>query len=168
MSVEEHKRHAESLGPMNCTVLTLSDAKTEKDDLSGRIMIDLLSQAGHKVVNYRVIPNDPEVVRSAIEDELKGEVDIVLTTGGTGLSRRDSTIEVVTPLLDKVLPGFGELFRVLSYNQVGSAALLSRALLGLAKGRVIACLPGSPQAVELALKELIIPELKHLIREARR
>ncbi len=168
MSVEEHKKHAEGLGPINCAVLTISDSKTEKEDVSGKIMIDLLSQAGHKVVNYQVITNDPEVVTRTIKAQIDAEVDIVLTTGGTGLSKRDLTIEAVTPLLDRVLPGFGELFRMLSHKQVGSAALLSRALLGLSRGKVMACLPGSPQAVELALKELIIPELKHLVREARR
>jgi molybdenum cofactor biosynthesis protein B len=115
-----------------------------------------------------LVKNDPDKLRSIIEEQLASQVDLILTTGGTGLSQRDRTIETVSPVLEKILPGFGEIFRALSYQQIGPAAFLSRALLGLVRGKVVVCLPGSPQAVELALQELIIPEIKHLIWEARK
>lgn len=168
MSVEEHKREAAALGPVSCAVFAISDTRGEKEDLSGKRMVELLTQAGHKVVAYKIMGNNPDIVAASIREQIDGEADLIITTGGTGLSKKDSTIEVVGPLLDKVLPGFGELFRRLSYDQIGSAAFLSRALLGLAKGKIVVCLPGSPRAVELALTSLIVPELNHLIWEARR
>jgi molybdenum cofactor biosynthesis protein B len=168
MGVEEHKEQAAELGPMECAVLSISDSRTEADDLSGKKMQKLLAAAGHRVAFYRLIKNDPVKLSSIMEELLAGQVHLILTTGGTGLSQRDRTIETLTPLLEKVLPGFGEIFRWLSYQQIGSAALLSRALLGLVRGKVVVCLPGSPQAVELALRELIIPEIKHLIWEAKK
>lgn len=168
MSVEEHKKEAATLGPVRCAVFAISDTRGEKEDLSGKRLVELLTQAGHKVVAYQVMGNNPDLVKASIQEQIKGEADLIITTGGTGLSKKDSTIEVVSPLLDKVLPGFGELFRRLSYDQIGSAAFLSRALLGLAKGKIVVCLPGSPRAAELALTNLIVPELNHLVWEARR
>lgn len=168
MGVEEHKKEAAALGPINCAVLVISDTRGEAEDLSGKRMVELLAQAGHKVVAYKIMGNNPELVKSAVQEQIDGEADLILTTGGTGLSKKDSTIEAIGPLLDKVLPGFGELFRRLSYDQVGSAAFMSRALMGLLKGKILVCLPGSPKAVELALTRLIVPELHHLIWEARR
>lgn len=168
MSVEEHKKKAQALGPLRCAVFTISDVRKEDEDVSGKKMVELISASGHQMVAYQVVPNDATRLKAVLEEKLSGDADLILTSGGTGLSRRDQTIEVVTPLLDKVLPGFGELFRFLSYQQMGSAALMSRALLGLARGKIVACLPGSPQAVELAVEKLILPEIQHLLWEARR
>ena len=168
MGVEEHKKQAASLGPIGCAILSISDSRTEADDLSGQKLQEILSASGHRVLDYRLVKNDPDKLRLIIEEQLASQVDLILTTGGTGLGQRDRTIETVSPVLEKILPGFGEIFRALSYQQIGPAAFLSRALLGLVRGKVVVCLPGSPQAVELALRELVIPEIKHLIWEARK
>ena len=168
MSVEEHKKKAQAIGPIRCAIFTISDARKETEDISGKKMVELISAGGHQVVAYQVIPNDPSRLKAVLEEQLSGDADLIITSGGTGLSRRDQTIEAIVPLLEKVLPGFGELFRFLSYQQIGSAALMSRALLGLARGKIVVCLPGSPRAVELATERLILPEIQHLLWEARR
>lgn len=168
MGVEEHRRAAQAVGEVKFSVLTISDTRSEAEDVSGKGMVELLQGAGHKLVRYRLVPNEPAGVTAAVQEELKGEADLILTTGGTGLSSRDLTIESVTPFMEKVLPGFGELFRSLSYRDIGAAALMSRATMGLAKGKLLVCLPGSEKGVRLALNELIIPEIKHLLREAKR
>ena len=167
MSHVEHKARApQSVG---CHVMTISDTRTEETDSSGRAIAELLRGAGHRVVGRTIVKDDPELVRGAIERMLATpDAQVIITTGGTGISSRDSTYEAVSALLQKRLDGFGELFRMLSYEQIGSAALLSRACAGLVAGRIVVSLPGSEAAVRLAMEKLLIPELGHLVREASR
>ncbi|HSK09032.1 MAG TPA: MogA/MoaB family molybdenum cofactor biosynthesis protein [Vicinamibacterales bacterium] len=163
----EHK--AQSPAVANCYILTISDTRTEATDSSGRAIFDLLFAGGHQVVGRKILRDEPDQVRSAIVAELDNPaVQVVITTGGTGITSRDTTFEAIDGLLEKRLAGFGELFRMLSYDQIGSAAMLSRACAGLAKKKVIISLPGSEHAVRLAMTHLILPELGHLVREASR
>jgi molybdenum cofactor biosynthesis protein B len=166
-----YRQHRAAASPIVAAVavVTLSDTRTAETDVSGRRAIELLAGAGHRALDHRVLPDDPAALAAAM-DELLGrpDVDAVLTTGGTGVGRRDQTIGVVERLLDVPLPGFGELFRMLSWEQVGSGAMLSRAVGGVARGKVVFAMPGSPAAVELAVTRLILPELPHLLRELRR
>ena len=154
---------------VGCFVLTVSDTKTTDTDTSGKIIRDLLSGAGHTVVGSAIVRDEPadvtRVVREACAD---GRVRVVILTGGTGITSRDSTFEAVSALLDKTLPGFGELFRVLSFQDVGAAAMLSRAQMGIHARRIVVSLPGSPNACRLALEKLLLPELGHLVREVSR
>ena len=167
MAVEEHRRSAPL--SVRCAVLTVSDTRTRETDTSGRAIAEALAAAGHAVLDRRLVPDDPDAIRSALDAMLAGEdVQVVLTTGGTGISRRDSTFEVVDGLLEKRLDGFGELFRMVSYAEIGAAAMLSRACAGVARGRVLVALPGSEAAVRLALERLLLPELGHLVREVSR
>ena len=167
MGHTEHK--ALSPAVANCYVLTVSDTRTEATDASGRAIFDLLWAGGHQVAGRKIVRDEPDQVRAAIAEQLtKPGVQVIITTGGTGITSRDTTYEAITGLLDKKLDGFGELFRMISYQEIGSAAMLSRAVGGLAKGRVILSLPGSEAAVRLAMTKLILPELGHLVREASR
>lgn len=167
MSVAEHRRAAPAR--VRCAVLTISDTRTEETDTSGRAIVELLEDAGHALSARLLVPDDTGRIRSALDALLaRDDVDAVLTTGGTGISRRDSTFEVVDALFDKRLDGFGELFRMLSYTEIGPAAMLSRASAGVAKGRVLITMPGSEAAVRLAMHKLIVPELPHLVREMTR
>jgi molybdenum cofactor biosynthesis protein B len=163
----EHKREAPR--SVRCYVLTISDSRTEDTDTGGLAIRELLEAAGHQVVGRAIVRDDRDLVRGAIERQLVNpDVQVVITTGGTGITARDSTFEAVSALLDKRLDGFGELFRMLSFEQIGSAAMLSRACAGLAAGRIVVALPGSEAAVRLAMERLLIPELGHLVREANR
>jgi molybdenum cofactor biosynthesis protein B len=167
MSHVEHKAAAPQ--SVRCYVITISDTRTEETDTAGRAIAELLGGAGHQVVGRTIVKDDPGFVRGAIERQVANpDVQAVITTGGTGISSRDSTYEAVSGLLWKRLDGFGELFRMLSYEQIGSAAMLSRACAGLVAGRVVVALPGSEAAVRLAMERLLIPELGHLVREASR
>ena len=163
----EHKASAPKA--VGCFVLTVSDTKTPETDTSGALIRDRLTGAGHSVVGSTIVRDVPadvaRVVKAACGD---GRVQVVILTGGTGITSRDSTFEAVTALLDKRLPGFGELFRVLSYQEVGAAAMLSRAQMGIHARRVVVSLPGSPNACRLALDKLLLPELGHLVREVSR
>ena len=163
----EHKAHAPR--SVACWVLTVSDTKTPETDTSGALIRELLNAAGHRVVGFTIVSDEPadvqRVVRAACGDE---RVQAVIVTGGTGITSRDSTFEAIEALLDKRLPGFGELFRMLSYQEVGAAAMLSRAQLGVHAQRIVVSLPGSPNACRLALEKLLIPELPHLVREVSR
>jgi molybdenum cofactor biosynthesis protein B len=163
----EHKRTApRSIG---CWVLTISDTKTPETDTSGALIRDLLRGAGHTVVGSDIVRDEPADVQRVIRDACANPaVHAVIMTGGTGITSRDSTFEAVEAMLDKRLPGFGELFRMLSYEEVGAAAMLSRAQMGIARGRIVASLPGSPNACRLALEKLVLPELGHLVREVGR
>jgi molybdenum cofactor biosynthesis protein B len=164
MSVSEHRAH--SPASVACFVLTVSDTRTLETETSGRTIADLLTGAGHTVVDRQVVKDDAAAVQHAIHDEIaRGRVQAIITTGGTGVSKRDSTYEALTAMFEKRLDGFGELFRMLSYHEVGSAAMLSRATAGVAFGCVIFMLPGSEAAVRLATTQLILPELGHIIRE---
>ncbi|HTD59032.1 MAG TPA: MogA/MoaB family molybdenum cofactor biosynthesis protein [Gemmatimonadaceae bacterium] len=150
-------------------MVTVSDTRTEETDTAGRAIGDLLRAAGHEVTGRTIVRDDPDLVRGTIERQLANpDIQVVILTGGTGITSRDSTFEAVHGLLDKRLDGFGELFRMLSYEQIGSAAMLSRACAGLVAGRIVAALPGSESAVRLAMERLLIPELGHLVREANR
>ena len=145
-------------------LLTVSDSRTPETDESGRIARTMVVSAGHRVVDYRILPDEPQRISECVECWLDGDdCEVVLINGGTGIAPRDRTYDVVSALLDMPLDGFGELFRVLSYEQVGSAAMLSRAVGGVARGKPLFSLPGSPKAVALALERLILPELGHLL-----
>src|SRR5215213_5103851 len=165
MSEAEHKARAPR--SVRCFIVTISDTRTEATDTSGRAIADLLTAAGHVVAGRAIVPDTADVVRGTLERQLaSADVQAIITTGGTGLTSRDSTYEVVSALLQKRLDGFGELFRMLSFEQIGSAAMMSRACAGLVAGRILVSLPGSEAAVRLAMERLLIPELGHLVQQA--
>jgi molybdenum cofactor biosynthesis protein B len=163
----EHKATAPTT--VVCYVLTVSDTKTPETDTSGAVIRELLGAAGHRIAGSAIVRDEPlevtRLVRGACADP---QVQAVILTGGTGITSRDSTFEAVEALLDKRLPGFGELFRMLSFAEVGAAAMLSRAQMGIHARRIVVSLPGSPNACRLALEKLLIPELGHLLREVSR
>jgi molybdopterin adenylyltransferase len=163
----EHKATApRSIG---CFVLTISDSKTEATDTSGQLIRELLTGAGHTVVGHAIVRDEPTQVTGLIRKGCAdAAVEAFVLTGGTGVTSRDSTYEAVEVLLDKRLTGFGELFRMLSYQEIGAAAMMSRAQGGVVQGRALFSLPGSPNACRLALEKLILPELGHVLREVRR
>jgi molybdopterin adenylyltransferase len=166
-SVEEHR--AEGPPVVRCAVITVSDTRTLETDLGGRTIVELLLAAGHEIVDRQITRDDPAQIGHLLAElDRRTDVDAVLLTGGTGIGSRDQTFETVSRLLSKPLPGYGELFRMLSYEQVGAAAMLSRAIGGLMDRKVLLTMPGSVAAVQLAMDKLILPELSHLIREARR
>ncbi|EKF6268410.1 molybdenum cofactor biosynthesis protein MoaB [Staphylococcus pseudintermedius] len=154
--------------PIRCAVLTVSDTRTTETDKGGQSVQTLLQTADFEVEiqHYMIVKDELTAIQSTVQQWLTGVVDVIVTTGGTGIAPRDVTIEAVTPLLDKEIEGFGELFRYLSFTEdVGTRALLSRAVAGTAKRTLIFCLPGSTGAVKLALNRLILPELTHLVYE---
>lgn len=154
---------------MRCFVLTVSDTRTEATDTGGKAVAELLTTAGHLLAGRAIVKDDAVMVREVVERQLADPtVDVVITTGGTGITSRDSTYEAVDALLDKRLDGFGELFRMLSYEQIGAAAMMSRATAGLARGTILIALPGSESAVRLAMDTLVVPELTHLVQQARK
>lgn len=173
-SANQHRKHAQGKSA-RCAVLTVSDTRIAESDTGGKLIIDALKQAGHSVTDYTLVKDDPKQIEAqlrswlALSDQPPATShqppDLIITTGGTGIARRDTTVEVVRRLLDKELEGFGELFRMLSYAEVGPAAMLSRAVAGLAGETLIFTLPGSPNAVRLAMEKLIIPELPHMVWE---
>ncbi|MCL6502728.1 MAG: MogA/MoaB family molybdenum cofactor biosynthesis protein [Pirellulales bacterium] len=152
-----------------CAVLTVSDTRTPQTDSGGDLVVERLQSAGHAVLERQIVRDDPPAIRSAIQRLVgRGDIDAILLTGGTGISSRDQTYETVSVLLTRTLPGYGELFRSLSYAEIGAAAMLSRAVGGLVGQVVVLTMPGSPAGVRLAMDRLIVPELAHLVREARR
>ncbi|MBI1958308.1 MAG: MogA/MoaB family molybdenum cofactor biosynthesis protein [Candidatus Rokubacteria bacterium] len=164
---QEHRSHAPRA--VGCFVLTISDSKTAETDTSGALIRELLMAAGHTVVGQGMVKDEPAQVQAVVRHECADpRIQAFIMTGGTGITSRDATFEAVEGLLDKRLTGFGELFRMLSYAEIGAAAMLSRAQAGVVKGRVLFSLPGSPNACRLALEKLILPELGHLIREVSR
>jgi molybdenum cofactor biosynthesis protein B len=167
MSQDEHKARAPR--SVRCFIVTVSDTRTETTDASGRAIADLLTAAGHVVAGRTIVKDEAELVRGTLERQLaSADVQAIITAGGTGITARDSTYEVVTGLLQKRLDGFGELFRMLSFEQIGPAAMMSRACAGLVAGHIVISLPGSEAAVRLAMERLVIPELGHLIEQAGR
>ena len=167
MSVEEHRASAPT--QVTCFVLTVSDSRTLATETSGRAIAELLQAAGHEVVDRQVVRDEPAEVERIVRAEIERErARVVITTGGTGITSRDSTYEALTALFEKRLDGFGELFRMLSFQEIGAAAMLSRATAGIANRRAIFLLPGSEHAVRLAMQRLILPELGHLLRELSR
>lgn len=163
MGAPDHRAAAQTVQQVPYAVLTVSDTRTEATDDSGRLIRALFGEAGHALADYELVRNVPRDIQAAVRRFLQGPASCLVTTGGTGAGRRDLTIETVAPFVDKLLPGFGELFRWLSYAEIGSAAMLSRALCGVSRGKVICCLPGSEAAVRLGLSRLLLPELPHLI-----
>ena len=160
-SVSEHRKEGLQA---DCLVITVSDSRTPETDRSGDRMASLLEQGGHRVAQRLLIPDEPDQIRQAVADGVADpSIDAVLTNGGTGIAPRDLTTDVVAALLDQPLDGFGELFRSLSFTEIGSAAMLSRAIGGIAGKTLIFSLPGSTKAVELGMAKLIVPELGHLL-----
>jgi molybdenum cofactor biosynthesis protein B len=167
MSVEDHRAGAPTA--VRCFALTISDTRTAETDTGGGAIAELLSGAGHEIVARTIVRDEPAAVRRVLYDQLTlGTAQVIITTGGTGITSRDSTYEAISALFEKRLDGFGELFRMLSYHEVGAAAMLSRACAGTARGRAIFALPGSEAAVRLAMTKLILPELGHVVRELSR
>jgi len=168
MSTEEHKLHAPD--HIRCKVVTISDTRDKETDKSGQLIKKLLEENGHITVDYEIVRDEKTLIRSSV---LKGcetrGIDVVLTNGGTGIAKRDVTIEAVESLIEKEIPGFGEIFRMLSYrDDIVSAAILSRAIAGVAMNTAIFSMPGSSGAVKLAMEKLILPELGHVVREVKK
>ncbi|MCV9888850.1 MogA/MoaB family molybdenum cofactor biosynthesis protein [Metabacillus halosaccharovorans] len=168
MSTFEHKQEAPD--QVRCKVITVSDTRDKDSDKSGQLIKCFLEDQGHVVIDYEIVQDEKTLIRSAI---LKGceaqEVDVVLTNGGTGIAKRDVTIEAVESLIEKEIPGFGEIFRMLSYrDDIGSAAILSRAIGGVSRDTAVFAMPGSSGAVKLAMEKLILPELGHIVREIKK
>ena len=165
MSSEEHRHKAESQGSIPLAIVTVSDTRTPETDISGQIIRTLVEAAGHWVSGHRIVKDEPEQVEAALEELATSEARLIIFNGGTGISQRDRTYDVISRKLEKTLPGFGEIFRMLSYEQVGAAAMLSRATAGVYRNKVIFSTPGSPDAVRLAVEKLILPEIQHLAWE---
>lgn len=166
-SKPSHKAHkAAAPRSVPCMVITCSDTRTPENDTSGALIMSALKGRGHTVVSYHLVKDDPSVIRKLIKQGAKGRhVQAIIVNGGTGISRRDSTFEAIDGLLEKRLDGFGEIFRYLSYQDIGSAAIMSRAVAGSAKGKVLISLPGSKGAVDLAMRRLVLPELGHMVSQ---
>ena len=167
-STEEHRHEAEEIGSVSSAVLIISDSRTEKTDRSGRTARRLLEEGGHLVVHEGLVRNEADQIRGQIRSAIEAGARFVFCTGGTGLGARDITVDTVTPMLDKVLDGYGEWFRRASWDQIGAASILSRAVAGRLGNALVVCSPGSTAAVELALGQLLVPELRHFIREVSR
>lgn len=166
MSVAEHKEKAKK--GVSCFVLTVSDTRDETTDQSGRLIKSLLAENGHVLAGYRIVKDEPVEIERLLKNALsRDDVDAIILNGGTGISPRDGTYEAVSRLLEKRLDGFGEIFRFLSFQEIGSAAIMSRAVAGVAGGKLLVSLPGSRAAVELAMRRLILPEIGHMISQIR-
>jgi molybdopterin adenylyltransferase len=168
MGASDHRRQAKSTGKISLAIVTVSDTRTPETDESGQLIRSLTEAAEHVIVDYRIVQDEPEQVQRALDDFAGGLAQIILFNGGTGISRRDRTYDVISKALEKTLPGFGEIFRMLSYEEVGAAAMLSRATAGVYQGCVVISMPGSPNAVGLAMQKLILPEIQHLAWELTR
>lgn len=167
MSYHEHRHDAP--GSVSCAVIIVSDSRTEQDDESGKLIKQRLANNGHKVMAYGILKNDANAIRAKIEELIgQAELQVVITSGGTGASHRDVTVDTIEPMLEKRLDGFGELFRHLTYQEIGTGSILSRATAGIVKGKVVLCFPGSLNAAALAMDKIILPEIGHLVREATR
>lgn len=165
MSAEEHRSQASAQGSVPLAIVTVSDTRTLETDESGQLLRRMVESAGHTVVDYRIVKDEADQVLRALDEFAGGEARVIVFNGGTGIGRRDRTYDVISRSLDKTLPGFGELFRMLSYQEVGAAAMLSRATAGIYRSKVVFSTPGSPHAVQLAMEKLILPELQHLAWE---
>lgn len=161
-----HAHHVDDVRPLGVFVLTVSTSRSPSEDHSGVLLQELARAEGHVVAGYRLVPDDPDIVGATLDEGLRDPaVHFVVINGGTGISARDLTPMVVATRLERVLPGFGELFRMLSWAEVGAAAMLSSALGGVARGRPVFSVPGSTAASRLAMEKLILPEIRHLVRE---
>ena len=165
MTASTHRQQAQTQGSVPIAIVTVSDTRTPETDESGATIRRLAEAAGHAIVDYRIVKDEPAAVQQALDDFAAGATRVIIFNGGTGISARDRTYDVISRALEKPLPGFGELFRMLSYEEVGAAAMLSRATAGVYRGRVVVSTPGSPAAVRLAMEKLLLPELQHLAWE---
>jgi len=167
MGVKNHRKHGAKV--VVAAILTVSDTRNRRTDETGKVIRQLLEKAGHKVVRQGIVKDERKEILYWLRDALANpSIHAILINGGTGIARRDVTIEVVRPMFEKELPGFGELFRMLSYKDIKGAAMMSRATAGTCKGKIIFCLPGSPDAARLALEGLILSDLGHLVWETKR
>lgn len=168
MSTKEHKTEAPD--HVSCMVITVSDTRTDATDKSGQLMKQLLEEKGHSIPLYQIVPDEQDQILQAIHKGLEHEeIEVILLNGGTGIAMRDTTVETVSSILEKEMPGFGEIFRYLSYvEDIGSAAILSRAIAGSVRGKAIFSTPGSSGAVKLAMNKIIVPEIGHVVRELRK
>ena len=167
MSYQEHKH----VSPQNvkCAVITTSDSRTVVDDESGKFIKQRLTENGHTVTHYTIIKNDAVLIGDEIKRLLDHkDIQVIITSGGTGLSQRDVTVNTIRPLMEKEIEGFGEIFRQLSFQEIGAGAIMSRAIAGVVKSKIIICLPGSLGAAKLAMDKIILPEIGHMVREATR
>ena len=168
MVVDEHRSGAGEPA-FGFAVVTASDSRTPERDVSGALVRELAERAGHRAVETLLVEDDAALLRAAVAEALAAKaVDVVVVTGGTGLAPRDVTVEAIAPMFEKSVDGFGELFRRLSYDEIGAAAMLSRATADVVAGKAVFLLPGSPAAVRLALERIVLPELAHLLGQARR
>ena len=167
-SSARHHALAEQQGPIPVAIVTVSDTRTPDTDVNAAYLREQLAASGHRLTAYRLIKDEPTQVTGVLDELAAGEARLILFNGGTGISRRDTTFDALSARLEKVLPGFGELFRMLSYEQIGAAAMLSRAVAGVYRERVVISTPGSPAAVQLAWEKLIAPEMQHLAWELTR
>ena len=168
-SSQQHREAAAKKGPVRVAVVTVSDTRTRDNDAGGDLIVERIQNAGHEVVFRTIEKDEPEQIGSLL-DQITNDtsVQLILLTGGTGISARDTTFDALSRKLEKVLPGFGELFRALSFGEVGAAAMLSRAIAGTYRGCIVFSMPGSPNAVQLAMDKLILPEIQHLVWEVAR
>jgi len=166
LAVHEHKKKAaKSLGIM---VITVSDTRDETTDLSGQLIKEMLAEAGHRIVGYQIVKDEPKEIEDLLRQTLgRKDLEVIILNGGTGIAPRDGTYEVVERLMQKRLDGFGEIFRYLSYQDIGSAAIMSRACAGIAGDKVMISLPGSKGAVQLAMGQLVLPEMGHMVSQLR-
>lgn len=165
MSAEQHRKKAHP--SVSVAVLTVSDTRSLETDKGGALIVQLLEAAGHQVTDREIVPDEPMIIAGVVQQWIENTtVQAVLLTGGTGIAPRDWTFETIDTLLTKRLPGYGELFRMLSYEEIGAAAMLSRAVAGVSETTVVMSMPGSTAAVRLAMEKLILPELAHLVHEA--
>lgn len=167
MSTAAHKAEAERLGALRAALITISDTRTEATDESGQLMRSLVEAEGHQVSFYQIVPDEIAAIQAAVQAALP-EADFIVTSGGTGMTPRDVTVEACRPLFTKELDGFGDLFRFISYQEIGSGAVMSRATAGAIGPAMLFCLPGSKGAVRTGLTKLILPEVRHLIAHIRR
>ena len=168
ISTEQHREIAAEHGPAPVAIVTVSDTRTPDTDENAAFLREQLAAGGHEIVAYHLIKDEPDQVRTTLEELTTGEARVILFNGGTGIAPRDTTFDVLSRQLEKTLPGFGELFRMFSYDQVGAAAMMSRATAGVYRGKVVISIPGSTAAVQLAWEKLIGPELQHLAWEVGR
>lgn len=168
MSTQEHKNQAPKT--VNCKIITVSDTRNKETDKSGGLMIALLEEAGHRIVDYVIVKDDILPIKEEVlKGSIRADIDVILTNGGTGIAKRDVTIETIQSLVEKEIVGFGELFRMLSYQEdIGSAAILSRAIAGVINNKAVFSTPGSTGAVKLAMNKLILPEIGHVVRELKK
>ena len=164
-SSQAHKVQAKQMGPIALAIVTVSDTRTQETDVNAHFLQAEIAALGHRVLAYQIVPDEPERVTAVLHQLCETEAQLILFNGGTGIAPRDTTFDALDALLEKRLPGFGELFRMLSWEEVGAAAMLSRATAGVFRNRVIISTPGSPNAVQLAWEKLIAPELAHLAWE---